>query len=73
MSADWYFIKRGFFNRQKRVGPICELDLLKLIEKGDVIPDTMLSSESKTKGKWMPMKEIRPAIKHYKQTHPNAA
>ncbi len=73
MSADWYYIKSGFFVRHKRIGPISELELLKLIEKGEVKPDTLLSSTSKTHGHWVAMREIKPAIKHWKKHHPDAA
>ncbi len=73
MSADWYFLKSGFFFRNKRIGPICETELLQRIEKGDLHPDTLMSSTSKTHGHWMPMREIKPAIKHWKKTHPDAA
>lgn len=73
MSADWYFMKSGFFYRHKRVGPICERELLIRIEKGEVHPDTLMSSTSKTHGHWIPMREIKPAITHWKQTHPDAA
>jgi hypothetical protein len=73
MSADWYFLKNGFFNRRKRIGPICENELLLRIEKGELNPETMMSSTSKTHGHWLPMREIKPAIKHWKKTHPGAA
>lgn len=73
MSADWYFMQSSFFHRHKRVGPICERELLVRIEKGHVRPETMLSSTSKTKGHWIAMREIKPAIRHWKQTHPDAA
>ncbi|MCA9194953.1 MAG: hypothetical protein KDB03_24445 [Planctomycetales bacterium] len=74
MSADWYFMKSGFlFRRQRRVGPICEMELLTRIEKGEVTPDTMMSSTSKTHGHWIAMREIKPAIKHWNSTHPDAA
>ncbi|GIX00871.1 MAG: hypothetical protein KatS3mg111_4203 [Pirellulaceae bacterium] len=73
MSADWYYIKSRFFGRHKRVGPISELELMKLIEKGEVRPDTLLSSTSKTHGHWVAMRDIKPAIKHWKKHHPDAA
>ena len=74
MSADWYFLRPGgFFHRRKRVGPITEQELLMRIEKGEVRPDTLLSSTSKTRGHWVAMKEIKPAIRHWKQHHPDAA
>ncbi|MFO0943519.1 MAG: DUF4339 domain-containing protein [Pirellulales bacterium] len=73
MSADWYFLKSGFFYRHKKIGPICETELLKRIEKGEVMPDTPLFSDSKTRGHWVPMRDIKPAYKHWQQTHPDAA
>jgi hypothetical protein len=72
MSADWYFIKTGFFHRQKRIGPVCEMELLARIEKGEIAPGTLMSSTSKTHGHWLAMREIKPAYKHWKQTHPGA-
>lgn len=73
MSADWYFVKHGgFFHRQKKIGPICEMELLARIEKGEIAPDTMMSSTSKTHGHWLAMREIKPAYKHWKQLHPNS-
>ncbi len=72
MSADWYFLKSGLFFRHKKIGPICEMELLKRIEKGEVNPDTPLFSDSKTRGHWIAMREIKPAYKHWKQSHPDA-
>jgi hypothetical protein len=72
MSGDWYFMKKGFFGGQKAVGPIGELEMLERIGKGQLAPETMVSSTSKTKGHWIPMREVRPAYKHWQQTHPNA-
>ena len=70
MSADWYFMKTGFFGGHKTVGPITEIEMLERIAKGQVEPATMISSTSKTHGHWLPMREVRPAFKHYQQTHP---
>lgn len=70
MSADWYFLKTGFFGGHKTVGPISEVDLCKKIEKGIVNPETMVSSTSKTHGHWCRMKEIRVAMKQWEKTHP---
>ena len=71
MSADWYFLKSGLFYRNKKIGPICEMELLKRIEKGEVNPDTQLFSDSKTRGHWVAMRNIKPAFTHWKQTHPD--
>ncbi|MFO1065903.1 MAG: DUF4339 domain-containing protein [Pirellulales bacterium] len=73
MSADWYYMKTGFFGSHKAVGPICETEMLDRIGKGEVAPATMISSTSKTHGHWLAMREIRPAYKHWQKTHPNAA
>ena len=73
MSADWYFMKSGLFYRRKRIGPICEMELLKRIEKGELNPETLMCSTSKTHGHWMPMRDIKPAIAHWKKSHPDAA
>jgi len=73
MSADWYFMKRGFFSKKKPFGPINERDLMLRIEKGEVRPETMISSTTKTHGHWLEMKEVKPAITHWKSTHPGAA
>jgi len=72
MSADWYFMKRGFFGGSKTVGPISESDFLKKIEKGEIAPETMVSSTTKTHGHWMHVKDIRAAFQHWKKTHPSA-
>jgi hypothetical protein len=72
MSADWYFMKRGFFGGSKTVGPISDRDLLRKIEKGEIVPDTMISSSTKTHGHWMHVKDIRAAIQHWKKSHPSA-
>lgn len=73
MSADWYFLKAGFFNRRKRVGPICERELLTRIDKGELDPDTLMSSTSKTHGHWIPMRKVKPAMQRWKDKHPDAA
>ena len=50
MSADWFYLKTGFFRTHKTVGPLSEPDLLSKISKGEIRPDTMLSSSTKTHG-----------------------
>jgi hypothetical protein len=71
MSADWYFVKTGFFGWDKTIGPIDENELRTQIKKGSVNPETMVSSTSKTHGAWKKMKEIRVAIKYWEETHPS--
>ena len=71
MSADWYFMKKGFF-RTKKVGPISDVDFLHRIERGDIVPDTLVSSTSKTHGHWVHLREIRAGMQHWDKTHPSA-
>lgn len=59
MSADWYFMKKGFFGGSKTVGPIAESVFVKKIQTGEIVPETMVSSTSKTHGHWLHLKDIR--------------
>ncbi|MEM9587359.1 MAG: DUF4339 domain-containing protein [Planctomycetota bacterium] len=61
---------RGWIRKKRKVGPISESDLLLRIDRGKISPDTLLQS-SKTKGKWVPMKSVPPAMKHWKKLHPS--
>ena len=72
MSADWYFMKKSFFGTSKTVGPIAESEFLHRIEKGEISPDSIVSSKSKTHGQWMHLKEIPAAHEHWKKSHPTA-
>ena len=72
MSADWFFMKKSFFGGSKTIGPIAESDFLRKIEKGEISPETMVSSTSKTHGQWMQLKEIRAAHQHWKKSHPTS-
>lgn len=72
MSADWYFMKTGFFGGHKTVGPLSEPDFCKKIAKGEIRPETMVSSTGKTHGRWKKMETIRVAKKHWDKTHPSA-
>lgn len=69
MSVGWYYMASGWFRKARRVGPISEADLLLLIEQGKVTPDTLVQS-NKTKGKWVPMNTVGPAMKRWRQLHP---
>lgn len=69
MGAEWYYMANGWIRRARRVGPISESDLLARIERGKISPETLLQS-SKTRGKWVPMSTIAPAMKRWKQLHP---
>ena len=70
MSADWFYLHHSFFGGQKTVGPMTEHDFRSSIEKGKIRPETMVSSTTKTHGRWMQMQKIPVALKLYKQTHP---
>lgn len=70
MSADWYFLKHGWFHRSKKIGPIDDHEMLVRIDHGDIQPDTLVTSETKTKGRWIRMEKIKPALKRWKETHP---
>ncbi len=65
MSAEWYYMESGWIRKAKRIGPITETDLLNRIENGRIQPHTLVQS-SKTKGKWVPMSLIEPAMERYK-------
>lgn len=72
MSTDWFFLKKGWFGKLRAVGPLNEPDLLVRIDRGEIAPDTLLQSETKTRGRWVPMNRVGPAIKHYQNAHPEA-
>ena len=59
MSADWYFMKKGFFGGSKTVGTIDESVFVKKIQKGEIVPETMVSRTTKTHGHWLHLKDIR--------------
>ena len=71
MAADWYYLRQGFFGGQKSVGPITEQDFQSSITKGQITPQTMVSSTTKTHGRWMKMEKIPVAMKLYKSSHPS--
>jgi len=68
MGAEWYYMAGGWIRKARRVGPITESDLLHRIDQGKISPETLLQS-SKTRGKWVPMNTIAPAMKRWKQSH----
>ncbi|TWT79976.1 hypothetical protein CA13_13880 [Planctomycetes bacterium CA13] len=70
MGAGWYYMSSGWMRKTRRVGPISEQDLLVRIDQGKISPETLLQS-TKTKGKWVPMNAIGPALKHWKKSHPD--
>lgn len=69
MGAGWYYMASGWLRKGRRVGPITEAELLLRIDQGKISPETLLQS-SKTKGKWVPMNSIAPALKRWKKSHP---
>ncbi|TWU24282.1 hypothetical protein Pla52o_22090 [Novipirellula galeiformis] len=70
MGAGWYYIASGWIRKTRRIGPISESDLLHLIDDGKISPETLLQS-SKTKGKWVPMNAVDPAMKRWQESHFN--
>ena len=69
MATGWYYMASGWLRKSRRVGPITEADLLARIDQGKIEPDTLVQS-SKTKGKWVPMNSVGPAMKRWRQLHP---
>ena len=69
MTSGWYYMASGWIRKSRRVGPISDADLLHQIEKGKISPETLLQS-SKTKGKWVPMNTIAPAMQRWRELHP---
>ena len=70
MEDGWYYMASGWMRKGRRVGPISEMDLLAQIDKGKVSPETLVQS-GKTKGKWVPMNTIGPAMKRWRELHPD--
>ncbi|TWT54238.1 hypothetical protein Pla22_18790 [Rubripirellula amarantea] len=71
MSSGWYYMCTGWLRKGRRVGPISEADLLLRIDQGKIVPETLLQS-MKTKGKWVPMSSIGPAMNRWKKSHPGS-
>lgn len=69
MNAGWYYMASGWLRKPRRVGPLSDSDLLLRIDEGKIAPETLLLSE-KTRGKWVPMKAIGPAMKRWESKHP---
>lgn len=72
MGADWYYMARGWIRKARPIGPISEAELLLRIDRGKITPETLLRS-TKTRGKWVPMNTIKPAMQRWKQSHPGAS
>ena len=60
----------GWLRKGRRVGPISESDLLARIDQGKIAPETLLQS-TKTKGKWVPMKSVGPAMSRWMKSNPD--
>jgi hypothetical protein len=69
MTSGWYYMASGWIRKARRVGPISDADLLHCIEQGKISPETLVQS-TKTKGKWVPMSAIGPAMKRWRELHP---
>ena len=51
----WLYIRKGMV-RDETVGPIDTETLARRIANGEIEPDTMISSQDKTHGQWVPMR-----------------
>ena len=71
MATQWFYMGSSWLRKARRVGPITEADLLHRIDKGQIDPETLVQS-TKTKGKWIPMGKVGPAMKRWRQQHPEA-
>ena len=74
MSADWFFVRHGWFyswlHKGKKIGPIDEHDFLLRIDRGEILPDTLVQSATKTRGRWVRMSKIKPALERWNKSHP---
>lgn len=70
MSAEWFYLQDGWFRRGQRIGPVTESDLLARIDQGKIRPETLIQSR-KTKGQWVPMSSVGPAMARWIQSHPD--
>ncbi|MEL6108838.1 MAG: DUF4339 domain-containing protein [Planctomycetota bacterium] len=72
MSTKWFYMASGWLRKSRRVGPISEADLLAHIDKGHIEPNTLLQS-SKTRGQWVRMEKVGPAMARWRTIHPESA
>ena len=72
MSTQWFYIGSSWLRKSRRMGPISESDLLERIDKGQIVPDTLVQS-SKTKNKWVPMNKVAPAMKRWLEQNPESS
>ena len=68
MDDGWYYMASVWMRKGRRVGPISEADFLAQVEKGKISPETLVQS-GKTKGKWVPMNTIGPAMQRWRELH----
>lgn len=69
MSVKWYYMKRGWLG-SKRIGPIPEPEFLHRIDSGEIRPETLIRCLSKTRGAWVFMRTITPAMERWNEKHP---
>ena len=69
MHADWFYMKSRWLRNAKAIGPLTERELLHRIDDGSITPTTMLRS-IKTRGKWVPMSSVGPALQRWLSKHP---
>ena len=66
MAVEWYYLKSGWFKSTK-VGPVSESTFLKSIDAGEIDPQTLILCESKTRGHWVRMDKVAPAMKRWEK------
>ncbi|MEO1524961.1 MAG: DUF4339 domain-containing protein [Planctomycetota bacterium] len=71
MSTKWFYMASGWLRKSRRVGPISESDLLAKIDTGHIEPNTLLQS-AKTRGQWVRMEKVGPAMARWRKLHPDA-
>lgn len=69
MSAEWFYLRDGWFRRGQRVGPVTDSDLLARIDAGTIRPETLIQSR-KTRNQWVPMSTVGPAMARWLESHP---
>lgn len=69
MSAEWFYLRDGWFRRSQRVGPVTDSDLLARIDEGTIRPETLIQSR-KTRNQWVPMSSVGPAMDRWLKSHP---
>ena len=69
MESGWYYMASGWIRKARRVGPISEAEMLAQIDKGKINPETLVQS-NKTKGKWVPMNTVAPAMERWRKLNP---